>query len=194
MVTSAPASAQAAGRPASGVRRPAAASGAGPLARARAIAAAVPDPELPQLTLADLGVLREVRAEAGRIVVALTPTYSGCPALSEMRGDLARRLTAAGFADVEIRTVLSPAWTTDWITAEGRRKLAAAGIAPPGPAPRRPAGGPVPLTLSPARPGPACPACGSPDTTLTAAFSATACKDLHRCQTCAEPFEHVKEI
>lgn len=162
------------------------------LTRARAIAASVPDPELPMLTLADLGVLREVRADGDRVVVALTPTYSGCPALREMRGDLARRLAAAGYPDVEIRTVLSPAWSTDWITAEGRRKLAAAGVAPPGPAPRPPAG-PVPLTLM-ARPAPACPSCGSPDTIQTAAFGATACKDLYRCRSCAEPFEHVKEI
>lgn len=170
--------------------------GAGPLAlaRARDIAESVPDPELPMLTLSDLGILRGVTAEGQRIVVALTPTYSGCPALHEMRGDVARRLAAAGFADAEIRTVLSPAWSSDWITAAGRRKLAAAGIAPPGPAPRRPAGGPVPLTLTAGRPGLRCPACGSRDTTLTAAFSATACKDLYRCQTCAEPFEHVKEI
>jgi ring-1,2-phenylacetyl-CoA epoxidase subunit PaaD len=166
----------------------------GSLARARAIAASVPDPELPVLTLGDLGVLRGVTDDAGRIVVSLTPTYSGCPALREMRGDLACRLTAAGFGAVEIRTVLSPAWSSDWITAEGRRKLAAAGIAPPGPAPARAAGAPVPLTLAPPRPGPACPSCGSPDTTLTAAFSATACKDLYRCRACAEPFEHVKEI
>jgi ring-1,2-phenylacetyl-CoA epoxidase subunit PaaD len=162
------------------------------LARAREIAAAVPDPELPMLTLADLGILRAVTAEGDRIVVAITPTYSGCPALREIRGDLARRLAAAGYADVRVTTVLSPAWSTDWITAEGRRKLAAAGIAPPGPAPRL-AAGPVPLTLT-SRPGPACPACGSPDTVRTAAFSATACKDLHRCRACAEPFEHVKEI
>jgi ring-1,2-phenylacetyl-CoA epoxidase subunit PaaD len=201
VVTSTPVSAQAADRPGSGrpgsgsgSAQPDAAPAASRVARARAIAAAVPDPELPQLTLADLGILREVRAEAGRIVVALTPTYSGCPALSEMRDDLARRLITAGFADVEIRTVLSPAWTTDWITAEGRRKLAAAGIAPPGPAPRRPASGPVPLTLTTGRPGLPCPVCGSADTALTAAFSATACKDLYRCQACAEPFEHVKEI
>jgi ring-1,2-phenylacetyl-CoA epoxidase subunit PaaD len=146
------------------------------------------------LTVADLGILRDVAAEGQRIVVTLTPTYSGCPALHEMRGDVARRLTAAGFAEVEIRTVLSPPWSTDWITAAGRRKLAASGIAPPGPAPRRPASGPVPLTLTTGRPGLPCPACGSPDTALTAAFSATACKDLYRCQTCAEPFEHVKEI
>jgi ring-1,2-phenylacetyl-CoA epoxidase subunit PaaD len=163
--------------------------------RARRIAESVPDPELPMLTLADLGILREVSVAGPRVVVSLTPTYSGCPAMSEMRADVAARLAAAGLADVEIRTVLSPPWSTDWITAEGRRKLAAAGIAPPATAPGPRPAGPVPLTLTatPAHPV-RCPACGSDDTERTAAFSATACKDLHRCRSCAEPFEHVKEI
>ena len=112
-----------------------------------------------------------------------------------MRADLARRLTAAGFADVEIRIVLSPPWTTDWITGRGPPQARRGRDRAARPAPRgRPAGGPVPLTLSPARPRPTCPACGSPDTTLTAAFGATACRDLYRCQTCGEPFDHVKEI
>ncbi|HUZ26007.1 MAG TPA: 1,2-phenylacetyl-CoA epoxidase subunit PaaD [Streptosporangiaceae bacterium] len=168
-------------------------------ARARAVAAAVPDPELPMLTLDDLGilrdvVLRDVTADGARVVVSLTPTYTGCPALREMSADVSRRLVAAGFAEVEVRTVLSPAWSSDWITAQGRRKLAAAGIAPPGPAPRRAAAGPVPLTLTTGRAGLACPSCGSSDTGLTAAFSATACKDLYRCRVCGEPFEHIKEI
>jgi ring-1,2-phenylacetyl-CoA epoxidase subunit PaaD len=154
------------------------------------LAASVPDPELPMLTLGDLGILRDVTARDGRVEVWLTPTYSGCPALREMGRDVAARLAAAGFGEVAVRTVLSPPWTTDWITAEGRRKLAAAGIAPPGPAPRR--DGPVPLTLT-TRAVP-CPACGGADTTLTAAFGATACKDLRRCRACGEPFEHVKEI
>lgn len=161
--------------------------------RAREVAATVPDPELPMLTLDDLGILRDVTADGARVVVSLSPTYTGCPALREMSADVSRRLAAAGFAEVEVRTVLSPAWSSDWITAEGRRKLAAAGIAPPGPAPRRGAG-PVPLTLTVGRTGVTCPACGSPDTGLTAAFSATACKDLYRCRACSEPFEHVKEI
>ena len=163
------------------------------LVRAREAAASAPDPELPMLTVGDLGILREVSVDGGRVVVSLTPTYSGCPALREIQHDVSGRLAAAGFCDVEVRLVLSPAWSTDWITAEGRRKLAAAGIAPPAVAPRR-AAGPVPLTLSPSLAGVACPACGSVNTQRTAAFSGTACKDLYRCLACAEPFEHVKAI
>ncbi len=163
------------------------------LVRARQVAASAPDPELPMLTVGDLGILREVTADGSRVVVLLTPTYSGCPAIREIQQDVSGRLGAAGFGDVEVRMVLSPAWSTDWITAEGRRKLAAAGIAPPGAAPRR-TSGPVPLTLSPSPAAVACPACGSADTRQTAAFSGTACKDLYRCTACAEPFEHVKEI
>jgi ring-1,2-phenylacetyl-CoA epoxidase subunit PaaD len=162
--------------------------------RAREAAARVPDPELPMLTLADLGVLRGVRVEPGGAVVAeLTPTYSGCPAMAEMRADVAARLRAAGFARVEVRTVLDPPWSTDLITAEGRRKLAAHGIAPPGPAPRR-TGGPVPLVLGATRHAVECPRCGSADTEETSHFSATACKSLWRCRACREPFEHVKEL
>lgn len=168
-------------------------SRAADLDRARRIAGSVPDPELPMLTLADLGILRDVTVTGSRVVVSLTPTYSGCPALAEMRSDLTARLAGAGLADVEIRTVLSPPWSTDWISSDGRSKLAAAGIAPPAPT-ARPTSGPVPLTLTtPDRRVP-CPACGSPDTQRTAAFGATACKDLYRCRSCAEPFEHVKEI
>ena len=161
------------------------------LAAAREIAAAVPDPELPMVTVADLGILRDVEAEDGGLVVTITPTYSGCPALREIAHDLRRRLGQAGFAEVTVRTALAPAWSSDWITAEGRRKLRTAGIAPPHPVPS----GPVPLTLTATRREPvACPQCGSLDTTQTAAFGATACKALFRCQTCREPFEHVKEI
>jgi ring-1,2-phenylacetyl-CoA epoxidase subunit PaaD len=150
-------------------------------------AASVPDPELPVLTIADLGILREVREDGGTVTVTITPTYSGCPAMREIGADLYRRLAGAGYRDVVIRTELSPAWTTDWITADGRRKLAEAGIAPPG---RR--GGPVPLAL--AREPVRCPNCGSADTRQLARFSATACKALYRCQACLEPFEHVKEF
>ena len=127
------------------------------------------------------------------VVVSLTPTYSGCPALDVMRWDVRRRLADAGFGDVEIRTVLDPPWSSDWITPEGRRKLAEAGIAPPGPATRR-AGGPVPVTLSRRPPDVACPRCGSRDTVEMSAFGSTACKSLRRCRACTEPFEHVKEI
>ncbi|MFE6363186.1 1,2-phenylacetyl-CoA epoxidase subunit PaaD [Streptomyces sp. NPDC057806] len=158
---------------------------------ARRVAERVPDPELPMLTLADLGVLREVTlAEDGTVVAELTPTYSGCPAMAEMRADVAACLRDAGYPRVEIRTVLNPPWTSDWITPEGRRKLAEHGIAPPGPAPR----GPVPLTLTPTRRTVPCPRCASADTEETSRFAATSCKALWRCRACREPFESVKEI
>ena len=163
------------------------------LVRARQVAQSVPDPELPMLTLADLGILRDVTVTGARVVVSLTPTYSGCPAMAEIRAEVASRLGAAGFADVEVRTVLSPPWTSEFISPDGRRKLAEAGIAPPRYR-TEPSGGPVPLTLFARGPRVDCPVCGSADTVRTAAFSGTACKDLYRCQACAEPFEHVKEI
>ena len=165
------------------------------LAAARAIAAAVPDPELPMVTVADLGILRDVAAEGDRLVVTITPTYSGCPALREIAADLRHRFGQAGFADVTVRIALAPAWSSDWITAEGRQKLRAAGIAPPHAADRRRASGPVPLTLTGTRREPvACPRCGSAVTTQTATFGATACTALYRCESCREPFEYVKEI
>lgn len=160
---------------------------------ARAVAATVADPELPALTLADLGVLRAVERTGDGVVVTITPTYSGCPAMDAMRDDLRAALRTAGYRDVEVRTVLHPAWSTDWITADGRRKLAAAGIAPPSAAPRR-AAGPVPLSLGPPRRHAACPQCGSADTEQTAEFGPTPCTALRRCRACREPYQHVKEI
>jgi ring-1,2-phenylacetyl-CoA epoxidase subunit PaaD len=161
---------------------------------ARRVAEQVADPELPMLTLADLGVLREVRVTGdGRVLVAITPTYSGCPALDEMRADLRTRLADAGYRDVEVRTVLHPAWTTDWISAEGRRKLAEHGIAPPSRVGPRPAG-PVPLNLAPPPARIPCPRCGSARTRELSRFSSTACKALRRCEDCREPFEHMKEL
>ncbi|MFE1317936.1 1,2-phenylacetyl-CoA epoxidase subunit PaaD [Kitasatospora phosalacinea] len=156
--------------------------------RAREVAAAVPDPELPMLTLADLGVLAEVDvAEAdGAVTAWLTPTYSGCPAVAEMAADVARRLRAAGFADVRVRLRIDPPWSSDRISAEGRRKLAAAGIAPPHP------GGL--LQLAPTRRAVACPQCGSADTEELSRFGSTACKSLWRCRSCREPFDRIKEI
>jgi ring-1,2-phenylacetyl-CoA epoxidase subunit PaaD len=162
---------------------------------AQEVAAATPDPELPPLTIADLGILRSVEHEGDTVVTTITPTYSGCPAIREIGVDLRRRLADAGFARVEVRTRLAPPWSSDWITPEGRRKLAEAGIAAP-----HAAGevarchGPVPLTLLPARSGVACPRCGSARTVRTSAFGATACKALYRCDDCREPFEYVKEI
>jgi ring-1,2-phenylacetyl-CoA epoxidase subunit PaaD len=156
------------------------------------VAAGTPDPELPALTIEDLGILRAVDDSPDRgVIVTITPTYSGCPAMREIAADVRARLNRAGFERVTVATQLAPPWTTDWITAEGHRKLAAAGIAQPSVAPRRT--GPIPLTLS--RPvSPPCPRCGSPDTRLTAQFSATACKSLHRCGACGEPFESVKAL
>ncbi|MBM7172157.1 phenylacetate-CoA oxygenase subunit PaaJ [Streptomyces sp. G44] len=152
-----------------------------------ALAGSVPDPELPVLTLADLGVVRAVRLVApGKVDVELTPTYTGCPAIEAMTSDIEQVLRERGMAEVSVRTVLSPAWSTDDISAEGRRKLAAFGIAPPR---SHPADGPVPLSLSIR-----CPHCGSTDTELLSRFSSTACKALRRCVACREPFDHFKEL
>ncbi len=160
---------------------------------ARTVAETVTDPELPMLTLAELGILRDVRETGDGIVVDVTPTYSGCPAMEVIRADLTAALRDAGYPRVEVRTVLSPAWTSDWITEHGRRTLAAAGIAPPGPAPRREPG-PVPLVLGPDRRTVACPRCAAAQTEQLSAFSSTACRELRSCPACREPFEHVKEI
>jgi len=161
-------------------------------AEAYGIAAATPDPELPVVTIGDLGILRAVDCPAGGgVVVTITPTYSGCPAMREIGADIRARLGRAGFAHITVRTRLAPPWSSEWITDGGKRKLAAAGIAPPPAAPRR--AGPVPLTLT-APPSPACPRCGSAGTLRTAGFGATACKSLHRCAACGEPFEAVKAL
>lgn len=162
--------------------------------RARDIAATVTDPEMPMLTLVDLGVLRSVdRDPDGTVVITITPTYSGCPAMATMRADLEHALTEAGFTHVDVRTVLNPAWSSNWITESGRRKLADHGIAPPGTATIH-RDGPVALTLTARPPVVHCPLCGSADTERTSQFGATACKSLHRCRSCSEPFDRVKEI
>jgi ring-1,2-phenylacetyl-CoA epoxidase subunit PaaD len=155
------------------------------------VAAATPDPELPFVTIGELGILRDVVEEHGRVIATITPTYSGCPAMREITADLEHRLRAAGYDEVELRTRLAPPWSSDWITGDGRRKLAAAGIAPPSSS-RRPAG-PVPIQLGPRAPV-GCPRCGCADTTETARFGSTACKSLHRCPACGEPFEAIKPI
>ncbi|MER6498837.1 1,2-phenylacetyl-CoA epoxidase subunit PaaD [Streptomyces sp. NPDC001455] len=157
------------------------------------LAGSVPDPEMPMLTLDDLGVLRGVEMLApGRVTVRLTPTYTGCPAIEAMSADIERVLNDHGIPEVSVVTVLSPAWSTDDISAEGRRKLAESGIAPPRPhgaSSAAPDAGPVPLALSVR-----CPHCGSTDTELLSRFSSTACKALRRCVACHEPFDHFKEL
>ena len=160
---------------------------------AREVAAQVTDPEMPMLTLADLGVLREVDRDGDRVTVTITPTYSGCPAMATMRDDLERALLRAGYAEVPVRVSLSPAWSSDWITEAGREALRAHGLSAPGPV-DAPTGGPVALTLLRTRRALACPRCGSDATELVSEFGATACKAMYRCTDCAEPFEHVKEI
>ncbi len=157
------------------------------------LAGAVPDPELPVVSLAELGVLRGIRVDTGgRVEVELTPTWTGCPALDAMAEDITEVLRAHGVTDVAVRTVLAPAWSTDAISPEGRRKLAEAGVAPPRPRATGGPGedrGPVALDLAIR-----CPHCGSTDTRLLSRFSSTACKALRRCETCREPFDHFKEV
>ncbi len=161
--------------------------GAPGIAELREVVAAVPDPELPMLTLDDLGILRDVRrGSSGTVTVTITPTYSGCPALDAMGADIRARLAEHGETDVAVRTELSPPWSTDWISADGRRKLAAHGIAPP---PEPGTGGTtyVPLSVR-------CPNCGSLETRELSRFGSTACKALRVCVGCAEPFDHVKPL
>ena len=154
-------------------------------ALAREAVSAVPDPEVPVLTIEDLGVLRDVAVSPdGHVDVTITPTYSGCPAMDAIRADVETALRERGMTDVTVHTVLSPAWTTDWLSEEGRRKLTEFGIAPPG---RRATTGPVLVGLSVR-----CPNCGSFDTHELSRFSSTACKALYRCKACLEPFDHFK--
>lgn len=150
------------------------------------IAAAVADPEVPVLTIEDLGVLRAVESDGARVRVDITPTYSGCPAMDTIRDDVILALTAAGFGEVEVRLVLAPAWTTDWMSDGGKRKLERYGVAPPtGRAAVH--DGPIPLTLSVR-----CPRCGSLDTREVSRFGSTSCKALFECRACLEPFDHFK--
>ncbi len=147
----------------------------------RDVVASVPDPELPFVTIEELGILRDVNVDdGGRVTVTITPTYAGCPAMDAIRSAIVHALNDSGYESVEVRTVLSPAWSTDRITESGREKLRANGIAPPGP---------VLLKIRPR-----CPRCGSVDTQELSRFGSTACKALWRCCTCAEPFDAVKPL
>jgi len=156
--------------------------------RALAVLDTVTDPEIPVLTIADLGILRAVAVEGDTVHVTITPTYSGCPAMDAIRADIRAALASAGYPDVDVVTQLAPAWSTDLISESGRGKLAAAGVAPPATraGAARP-GGPVRVALSVR-----CPRCGSPDTRRLSAFGSTACKALWRCESCREPFDYFK--
>jgi ring-1,2-phenylacetyl-CoA epoxidase subunit PaaD len=156
--------------------------------QAWALAAEVCDPEVPVLTIEDLGVLRAVNVSGSGgdavVQVEITPTYSGCPAVDAIRDDIVTTLKGAGYPRVEVRTVLAPAWTTDWMSESGKAKLEAFGIAPPAP---RGQNGRVGLGL-----GIRCPHCGSMHTRELSHFGSTACKALYQCQRCGEPFDHFK--
>jgi ring-1,2-phenylacetyl-CoA epoxidase subunit PaaD len=152
----------------------------------------VADPEIPVLTVLDLGIVRKVEVAGDAVEVVITPTYSGCPATHVIDQAIRRALAAAGFAHAAVRTSLSPAWTTDWMSAAGREKLRRFGIAPPG---TRAPGSSAPVRFF--RPAPvtvACPHCGSADTERLAEFGSTACKALYRCRACREPFDYFKPI
>lgn len=150
------------------------------------------DPEVPVLTIEDLGILRDVIERTdGTVEVVITPTYSGCPAMDTIRQDILVELAKDGYQDVVVTTVLSPAWTTDWMSEAGRRKLLEYGIAPPtGRAPS----GPVPVALGIRRPSAVtCPQCGGEGREMSV-FGSTACKAQYVCTVCSEPFDYFKSI
>jgi ring-1,2-phenylacetyl-CoA epoxidase subunit PaaD len=156
------------------------------LAGARAVLDRVTDPELPFLTIGDMGILRDVRLVGETLEVEITPTYSGCPAMDVIAVDITTALAKAGFDDVRIRRVLSPAWTTDWLSAAARAKLRANGIAPPERAQgKRALFAEVEV---------ACPSCGSRSTQRVSEFGSTPCKAHYRCLACREPFQYFKCI
>jgi len=152
--------------------------------RAWDAAAEVVDPEIPVLTIADLGVLRGVSVTDGHVEVAITPTYSGCPAMNMIALEIEIALERQGIKNPTVQTVLSPAWTTDWMSEDGRRKLKAYGIAPPQAGSGRRALFGVEQV--------ACPQCGSRDTEVLSEFGSTSCKALWRCKACREPFDYFK--
>ena len=153
---------------------------------------AVPDPEVPAVSVRDLGIVRDVLEHGDGIEVVLTPTYSGCPATEVIADSVRQALVDAGLGPVTVTQRLAPAWTTDWISAEGRARLLAYGIAPPGGAAAVLPGAPAAIRIRPT--GVACPRCGSGQTERLSAFGSTACKALHRCLACREPFEYFKPI
>ena len=149
----------------------------------------VKDPEVPVLSVVELGIVRDVESTGTGVVVTVTPTYSGCPAMRVIEQDITDALEARGIGPVEVRTTYSPPWTTDWIPAAAREKLRAYGIAPPGAALHE-----APIQIGRRRPPVRCPYCGSRDTALRSEFGSTACKSIHACSSCRQPFEEFKAI
>ena len=158
-----------------------------------AILGDVKDPEVPVLSVVELGIVRDVEVgeRGGGVTVVITPTYSGCPAMSAIEEDIRAQLAAHGIAPVELRTVYAPAWTTDWLSEEAKRKLEEYGIAPPSRAEHDLV---VSLTRRPAPEHPRCPYCGSADTGIRSEFGSTACKAICYCNGCREAFEFFKPI
>jgi ring-1,2-phenylacetyl-CoA epoxidase subunit PaaD len=161
------------------------------LTREQALAALneVMDPEVPVLSVVELGIIRDVEVDGHQVIVTVTPTYSGCPAMRAIEDDIQRALLARGAGAVEVRVSYSPAWTTDWIPADAREKLRAYGIAPPGPADHD-----ALVTIGRRRASVRCPFCGSTATELRSEFGSTACKAIHFCESCKQPFEEFKAI
>ena len=147
----------------------------------------VNDPEVPVLTIIDLGIVRDVRVTGEEIEVVITPTYTGCPAMDMIAADIKMTLFENGFSNVKIRSVLSPAWTTDWMSAEGKRKLKEYGIAPPNPKQQV-----CSDKLFAADEAVQCPRCNSYHSHRISEFGSTACKALYQCDDCKEPFDYFK--
>jgi ring-1,2-phenylacetyl-CoA epoxidase subunit PaaD len=154
--------------------------------RVWALLATVMDPEIPVVSVVDLGIVRDVRFDDAGLEVAITPTYSGCPATKAIEQGIAEALADAGYADARVTTVLSPAWTTDWIGEDGRRKLRQYGIAPPE------GSSSAKRALFAEQPTVPCPRCASKRTEMISEFGSTACKALYRCTDCREPFDYFK--
>ncbi|WP_102127079.1 1,2-phenylacetyl-CoA epoxidase subunit PaaD [Deinococcus planocerae] len=147
----------------------------------------VPDPEIPVVSVTDMGMVRDVAVDGGRVTVTFTPTFSGCPALHVIRESIGEAVRALGVPDVEVRSTLTPPWTTDWIQPDARERLRQYGIAPPAPAGDTPL---ITLDPEPTR----CPRCGSLNVRMTASFGPTLCKRLYVCESCKEPFEGFKSV
>ena len=168
------------------------AAGSSRVEHAWAVLATVLDPEVPVVSVVDLGIVRAVIDDGDALTVVVTPTYSGCPATEVIEASIVAALADAGLGPTRIRMQRAPAWTSDWLSAEGSAKLRGYGIVPPGPVDIAKG---VPLRFVPRAVAPlACPRCDSKDTERLAAFGATACKALWRCRACGEPFEHFKAI
>jgi ring-1,2-phenylacetyl-CoA epoxidase subunit PaaD len=154
---------------------------------------AVKDPEIPMIDVVELGIVRDVKVDGSSVSVDITPTYSGCPAMQVIEREIGETLRSHGFTQVKVRTVYSPAWTTDWMSEETKEKFREYGIAPPSGS--SPTGGIAELvSIRRAQPTTQCPFCGSSNTVRKSEFGSTACKSIHYCNSCHQPFDHFKDF